>query len=779
MKPPFKLTVLFVLAFAARFLFAADGKIATIYGAIDGNKTREQEFKAEFDLAVKSLDLMSEAFEASDMDSLTEKLSDYEMVIVGLTVDSSKLAFSDGASAKWREWLENGGTLFVTSVNVNYIIEPWAELLGEEFKVEVDVGRHCTAYAKPSMENQKMTIDRDPLLEFPYQLGKAIDLRGKQYQHYRKAPEGWKMPVTCVDGHGLFAYRPCGAGLVMYTTSWDFRKFSSSIGAKFIGNSLFYTRLRRAGFIPKTVADDMSLRLAHASDKLRKLVVKTSTDGKADKPRKLLLEPGESIDPFPAVKQASPGKKKRTLAIAEGETTVFDYAWTETVEPPLDVRLHRRDIFLGDKLIANIEINLPHAQKGKVAGIDWKMDNGSWRKGKVPSDGQRIFELTTLKPGEHELHYRLRVTGVRPTSWYTGSARFVLHTEKPYVRIRDDGSLLVDGKPFFPFGFYDVILWNQAEPVRSELVRNMGDWGYNLVHCAVKTGEEKADNTVYDTFLELCREKNVKILAPFIPESDEFIKAAVARFGKHPAVLGWSLSDEPAAQNIPPEEINRMAELVRETSYDRLIYTVFCLPGALFRYASFMDVLSTDPYPGDTNLTGVYENITLSRAAITSHGAAQWVCLQAHGGQGHSGTTPVTPRLFRSQAYVAVMAGAKGILYYTYRDFRFMLTEASQELQDAVAAFPKEFNPFMTYFLDGERKVVSEGGKDVFAVTWTLGGKTLYIAVNAGRERETDTVVPLKGGEILHKDDTVKVERTPNGETKLILGPLDRVVIFK
>lgn len=752
---------------------AAAERAALIHGAFTG--WNEQMFKAEFDGAFKALGIEHEKqdkYLALNLSALTEKLDDYDLVVVGFGVDGKDLVFSEEAIDKWNFWFEGGGVVFVSCISDQGPINPWVNAFGQEFYLRP--AGLCTAYQTPTMANQQMAIDRDALLEFPLALGKAIYNRGKQWVHFLDPAPGWKMPVRCVDDGGLFAYREVGAGLMVYTQIWDLRDYGTEVTVPIFANLLAYARFRKAGFRP-TVANGSRLALANEKAKARQLTVRATTNEETPVVKTVSLKPGQTVELFPEAKRKAFGTVRHHLKITEGGKTTLDWGWTEKVDPPITAEMRSKDVFAGQELKARFTFNPTEGKK--PTGFEWCVDGGKWTLVKEGTD--LSVPVKALKPGAHELSYRLRVKGELSPA-YVGKTAFTVRKETAYCQRRADGALLLDGKPFFPFGFYDVILWNNAEPIRTEIVTNMSNWGYNMAQMCVKSKELPPESDIFSKFLDFCQEKNVKLLVGCIGDTNLPAHAS-ACIGRHPAVLGWSISDEPASRNYPPSAVRRDSDMIHADSPDRLTYTCMCAPGNAFRYSSCLDVIATDPYPNGGPLSCIWDNLTSARDGIAYGGAIQWVSLQLHGGQGHEGTPEVTPRMFRSQAYIAVMAGVKGIIYYTYRDFRFIITKSSTELQEAVAKFPSEFNRYTPYFLDGKLTVVSDGGADkkLYAATWELGGKKLYVAVNAAREGTVEATVPFAGGEIQCKDESVEVTKAPGGAMKLKLGPVDRIVILK
>ena len=124
-------------------------------------------------------------------------------------------------------------------------------------------------------------------------------------------------------------------------------------------------------------------------------------------------------------------------------------------------------------------------------------------------------------------------------------------------------------------------------------------------------------------------------------------------------------------------------------------------------------------------------------------------------------------------SYLSLMAGAKGIIYYTFYDSSFDIRKAPG-LLEAAQEFPAEMRSLVPFVLDGKGELLAEDVDGVYAMSWTLGTEQRLVAVNA-RDKETEITLPFDGGQVLF--GAPKDLRRSDGKLTFKLLPLERVVI--
>ncbi len=257
--------------------------------------------------------------------------------------------------------------------------------------------------------------------------------------------------------------------------------------------------------------------------------------------------------------------------------------------------------------------------------------------------------------------------------------RFCKAPPKPNeVKIdRRTGGLIVDGEPFFPFGFY---VHRGAFYDQGDLPRYVLDleapFKFNLI-CP------------YHNFDRAFRKKNRARIAQFLDRADavglkvhydirqmcdrvtqpgmtEAIADDVAAHRDAPALLCWYLSDEPAGRRIPPAQFIALYPKLKALDPHHPATMVFCVPKRAHEYADALDILMVDPYPiPNSPVTRVSETVDLVRRTAPAD-VAIWCVPQAFGGGEGWGREP-TPREERCMTYLAIVHGATGIQYFIRR----------------------------------------------------------------------------------------------------------------
>jgi hypothetical protein len=214
------------------------------------------------------------------------------------------------------------------------------------------------------------------------------------------------------------------------------------------------------------------------------------------------------------------------------------------------------------------------------------------------------------------------------------------------VTFNDRGIAIVDGEPFFPVG---VFLYSLDPGVLAEL---------REVQC----------NTVINGFrldqLDLIHQNGLKAICPSDPAT-----VNVAR--NHPALLAWSLTDEPENRGVTPEgERARYAALRADDPHHPIgqCHTSF---EALTMFKDSCDFTMTDIYPITPdrahNIMGVSVMMDEARR-VHGENWPHWTDIQTFGGPEADGgvwAVPL-PHELRFMVYQALVHRATGILYFSY-----------------------------------------------------------------------------------------------------------------
>ena len=751
-------------------------------------------FVNEYDKHLKELGWSYEKYQNTRLPELTEKLGEFRYVIATSVANYTKTVKMAPYAAAWRKWIEDGGTLIITDANYGSVLTDWVATFGTGYECGC---AGCSAHTKPSDETRVLTVHPDSFADYPRPLSKLIRDNYQQWTHLAKLGDDWHKPVTCVDGAPILAYRRAGKGLVVLTSAASLKK--SPIARALLENVAADRLLRKNGIqILSFAPDQMGSK---PGERITRILLK--------------VEPGR-VREFSAIQRVRNTSGKGTTSQSQGAASVtvpangvvmlevpcavfrsgkveskcelradgkllLSSSWDETSPSAISIRLKRKHLYPQNRLVAQMAFVPEKRGEGQLEGVAWQIDGGTWQKREV-RDGEWTIPVDGLAVGEHviraKLCYRdgflesLDVNERTLLDWGIGEeVRFFTHPEPKY-RMRCDHVLLENGKPFFPLGFYEVS-WNIPAEERLRMTKDIAKWGYNTVHVGVRNDEYESDG--YGAFLDECAKMGIRVITEF---SESKAESVIRKYRDKAAVMGWNPGDEPAPKGITPLQMFGRYDRFKQLDPNHIAYTVICVPSQYANYASGTDVLAPDPYPVPRRpFDEVYRRFKDAKAAANRVDTALWAVGQAFGGQKYdkNGAWPRWPdaREFRGMSYLSLMAGAKGIIYYTFYDGSFDIRQAPG-LLEAAQEFPAEMKGLIPFILDGKDELLVENADGVYAKAWALGTERRLVAVNA-KDKETEVTLSYGGDQVLF--GTPKELRKVNGKITFKLLPLERVVI--
>jgi hypothetical protein len=303
-----------------------------------------------------------------------------------------------------------------------------------------------------------------------------------------------------------------------------------------------------------------------------------------------------------------------------------------------------------------------------------------WRAERLP-ENPIAYQLApqSCGPGDYSVRFRLRRGG--DTAAEVSEDWHVIHRVQAEVKLGPDGSLRVDGKPFFPIGIFNGGRFPEQAAA-----------GFNVTHhywTMHTLPGQTAPNRAYKEFLDRTEAAGMKALVlvthggPKARHLGPEVVRSVRMFRNHPALLAWDEEEGVARGEVPLEFLSRLREMLRrEDPHHPLMLGDTRAPiqkitnrGELFA-DDFMDLgmwwwypFPITPAAVDDGLEGTLatrgmelvppEFLTLART-----NKPLWVGLQAYRKpQRKDGRFP-TPTEYRLQAYLGLIAGAKGLMYY-------------------------------------------------------------------------------------------------------------------
>lgn len=299
---------------------------------------------------------------------------------------------------------------------------------------------------------------------------------------------------------------------------------------------------------------------------------------------------------------------------------------------------------------------------------------------------------------------------------------------------RETGGLIVDGLPFYPFGFYCERVgkipeqevangFNFIGPYQNNLPEGLSERKKYMDRCAelgikVQYGLNSLIGTGHNGDKGLDKTESEKLA---------LLKQEVIAFRNHPALLSWYINDEPDGQGRSPRMLEDAYNLIHELDPYHPISIVFMMPSKFAEYGKTMDVAMTDPYPIPKSvdirsyISQMYRDFPYQKSV--------WLVPQAFGGQ-EMWPRESTPKELRVMTYLGMLEGAKGIQYF--------IRLGNNLAPQSVAAWSEcsnmavEFGQMTPFLLSDEmQKTVLTDDSDIVAKEYSYKGNKLVVVVNS------------------------------------------------
>jgi len=145
------------------------------------------------------------------------------------------------------------------------------------------------------------------------------------------------------------------------------------------------------------------------------------------------------------------------------------------------------------------------------------------------------------------------------------------------------------------------------------------------------------------------------------------VRQAVLAVKDHPALLGWNLVDEPEINNMAPEHVAEVANMIRELDPNHIIWVNLCRPDRFTAYLASQDLWSFDLYPiPSMGPFGYATSLQVSDESIRGR-RPLGTFLQTYN---PPGVRMPTPDELRCSAYLHILHGYKWFGYYSYHESR-------------------------------------------------------------------------------------------------------------
>ncbi len=351
------------------------------------------------------------------------------------------------------------------------------------------------------------------------------------------------------------------------------------------------------------------------------------------------------------------------------------------------------------------------------------------------------------------------------------------------------GGLIVDGLPFFPFGFY---CYSPVQPTlaEEEVVR-----GFNLMSPYQSNDPATADQR--HAYMDRAAELGMKVHFQLLrvaggggvmgsgPDTSatrrrSWMRTEIETFKDHPALLAWYISDEPTGHGATPEELQAVADIVRELDPYHPVTIVFVNPTAAARFAGAMDLAMTDPYPIPNGAPGSVASAVRTVRDAVAPAIPLWLVPQAFGGNEWWSREPTATEL-RLMTWLGIVEGATGIQYFIRHGLSGF--PKSPDTWSAATRAALEVAALTPFLLSTQaRPVVDTGDPLLLAAAWRHGEDVVVAVVNT-QNHPTEIDIALPGFswdsdvvEVLYEDRVVAAERISRaGRLGRLLKPVGLV----
>lgn len=247
----------------------------------------------------------------------------------------------------------------------------------------------------------------------------------------------------------------------------------------------------------------------------------------------------------------------------------------------------------------------------------------------------------------------------------------VLHEK---ISIRDDSTILRDGKPFFPIAIWGV----KPHPLHGNnidrTVKELKAAGFNLLSTYMSFHEKSGQELVSS-----CNREGIKVFFEPGPRNgknrDAIIRASIFAGRSQPSVFGWCIGDDTSSHRMP-DEVARDYELIK--AVDPLAVSGHAdgcnVSGKIAGFAPWTEMFVGEMYPirGEQpeadELTKIQKSMLIGYADLQTGGSpSPYVLplLQSFKGWGNWHRYP-TEEEIRAMTFLAIACKARGIAYYTY-----------------------------------------------------------------------------------------------------------------
>jgi len=379
---------------------------------------------------------------------------------------------------------------------------------------------------------------------------------------------------------------------------------------------------------------------------------------------------------------------------------------------------------------------------------------------------QKSLEVTIHPPKNLPAgNYTLKQTITDPNGEQALQNEDAIHVVKkmPGVYVDPQGFTVVNGKRFFPFGFY--IGGGTSD---NENLQRIAKGGFNTVLSYAYGARSDAK-----TYMKNARQNGLKVIysvKDMYPGKHGYGDNAFDVAAKYiklvrdePALLAWYTNDELGSEWLP--QMEKTYNLIKQLDPNHPAYQVQNKVQELENDFAVTDVLGSDPYPvGGSNLSNTSRRTQITVGVAQSAKSVWMVPQSMDWAVYHADRKQHPPTLdeMRNQAYQSIINGATGLIYYSYYDMMYEKYPRGKSTTNMdlfnrrwadCTRLASEINGVIPVILSDKKVALHlPENADVQAAAWQDGNRLLILLANPYYEQKSITFEVPQGWNIKKAD---------------------------
>jgi hypothetical protein len=327
---------------------------------------------------------------------------------------------------------------------------------------------------------------------------------------------------------------------------------------------------------------------------------------------------------------------------------------------------------------------------------------------------------------------------------FSNTKNFNFTNTSTTIHMIDNNTIQISEHPFFPLGFYHDS-YNLPFQKLIQAVRDISISGFNTIYASCNN----LDN--YGIFLDEAERLGIYVITQFNIEDP---LAVVKKFKDKPAILGWSIADD-AGDHASRDQILAFHKQIK--AIDPKHYTYISISGWSRKWSEYTDVadliggqsypigypFNNKPQGLPNDLITVYHVFNIGRFEANKHKRPVIANLQTFNWKNER--WPTDDEVY-NMTYQAILAGVKGILFYSYEIDEDKSITQQPYIWSRLKSIVPEINRLSPVFLEGTLTKLDTKFNDVVAGQWTYQSSSYIIVINTSLQdiRQVAIKIPTK-----------------------------------